>query len=97
MVRNDDHCPICRRYYVSIHKTLEETYEEIVKCMTDEFKSEQLEDLKQGKSLWVDEWVRRRNGDSYQILKIIPEKIYCLNDHVVTHPCGQIQRLPRKY
>lgn len=90
-IRNDDHCPLCRRYYISIHENLEPVYTETSEYFTNEV----FDNLKKGKVVWVDEWVRRRNGDKYQIFKVIPEKTYDLhqwnhadeinNEHKVQH------------
>ena len=77
MIRNDEHCPNCKRYYISFYDTLEDAYirakDEIV-----EDTDVDLILLKEGYSVWVDEWVRRRNGDKYQIVKIKPNEIYDL-------------------
>jgi hypothetical protein len=34
-----------------------------------------------GNVIWVDEWVRRRNGDKYQTITIIKDKIYNLSNY----------------
>ncbi|AYV82997.1 MAG: hypothetical protein Hyperionvirus3_143 [Hyperionvirus sp.] len=72
-VRNDDHCPICRIYYVSIHKTVEDAMKLLE---TESIESDDLTNLKKGYRVWVDEWVRRSNGDRYQIFKATANKIY---------------------
>lgn len=59
VIRNDDHCPICRRWYLTTTK----------------------DDKPQtGDVTWIDEWVRRRNGDKYQTINIIPDKQYDLSE-----------------
>jgi hypothetical protein len=75
-VRNDYHCPICRRYYVSFHKSSKTAVEFAKNKITkgedienDDLK-EKLEDLESVHQCWIDEWVRRRNGDWYQIKPI---------------------------
>lgn len=58
-IRNDEHCPNCRKYYVSICFDLNNALEKIPeKAKLNEF-------------IWIDEWIRRRNGDKYQV--IIPK------------------------
>lgn len=32
-IRNDEHCPICRRYYITLCKTFDEAYEISYKTM----------------------------------------------------------------
>ncbi len=69
-VRNDDHCPICRIFTVSFHST------EAV----DEDINEHKETLLKAKSLWIDEWVRRSNGDKYDVLPLSHEETYDLSE-----------------
>jgi hypothetical protein len=82
MIRNDEHCPICRRYYISLHSTL--------KDVLNYFSSIELENeldetdkhmLETGGPIWIDEWERRRNGDKYQIVEIKKNKIYNLRNY----------------
>jgi hypothetical protein len=84
MVRNDWHCPECRKYYISIHKSIDDACimaSKEIRCDDeDEDKSKYINKLKRGKSVWIDEWVRRSNGDLYQILKITPNQKYDLHD-----------------
>jgi len=42
----------------------------------------------QSDPLWVDEWVRRRNGDLYQTINIRLETIYDLQEYDVNHNRG---------
>src|SRR5437762_10716938 len=78
VIRNDDHCPICRRYYISLHSTMNDALA---------FSSVSLEDesdicaLKTNKPVWVDEWVRRNNVDKYQIIELVKNKIYNLRNY----------------
>ena len=76
-VRNDDHCPVCKRYYVSVHRTQASACGQLD---TDKFSAKQLKRLENGEAIWIDEWVRRSNGDRYQILRIVPEESYHLNN-----------------
>lgn len=76
-IRNDDHCPICRRYYISVHNTFDEAYTEAAQDIDSEY----LEDLREDQVLWIDEWVRRSNGDKYHIFKITLDKEYDLHDY----------------
>jgi len=71
-VRNDDHCPICRKYYVTLHKNMTSALEAAKECLGEEDEydtAEHLNRLKEGQAVWIDEWVRRSNGDLYQIVK----------------------------
>jgi hypothetical protein len=81
MIRNDEHCPLCRRYYVSFHTTLNEVYDNAILNIEDINKEDSI-NLKNGNSIWIDEWVRRRNGDLYKIMKIQPNIILNLNDNL---------------
>lgn len=81
-VRNDDHCPICRVYFVSFHKSWEDAYNTGVNkiksqegWLSEETVNEALDDLKKDSCCWIDEWVRRSNGDLYQIKSIAPDKV----------------------
>jgi len=71
-IRNDDHCPICRRYYVSFHATWDAAYHSALKQMKLEYQENEkdMEALRKNSYVWIDEWVRRSNGDSYRILSI---------------------------
>ena len=77
-VRNDEHCPICRQPILSFHNSITDAYDEAEKCIKDRDEDEDalIPNLLNGDSIWIDEWVRRRNGDLYQIVKIIPDKKY---------------------
>lgn len=75
-VRNDDHCPVCRTYYISFHVTLEDALEEITSELSEEEKDENTKILELGNSLWIDEWIRRSNGDLYQICGLHPKRRY---------------------
>jgi hypothetical protein len=73
VVRNDDHCPVCRRHYVTFYSD----FDEAVKCASQEMeekaKPKRIERLKKGHAVWIDEWVRRSNGDRYRISNLRPE------------------------
>ncbi len=76
-VRNDEHCPNCRKYYISIH----DTFDDIKNYVKYKIKSSKnRKKLYINKELWIDEWIRRANGDLYTIVKISPNKIYNLHD-----------------
>jgi len=60
VIRNDNHCPTCRRWYLIVEKDIHK--------------------LQSGSVEWFDEWVRRRNGDKYQTINIIPELKYNLSE-----------------
>jgi hypothetical protein len=83
-VRNDHHCPECRKYFISIHKTKEEACNAALKEMSlleqdDEGKKTEEKYktiLEKGEVIWIDEWVRRSNGDIFQVFKIIPTMEY---------------------
>jgi len=74
MIRNDEHCPICRRYYISVHKSKEDALNQLT-----DLEEKQSEQLKTYNHVWIDEWERRRNGDDYEIIKITSDKIYNLH------------------
>lgn len=60
VIRNDNHCPTCRLWYLT-------TGTDVTK-------------LQSGIVTWEDEWVRRRNGDKYQTINIIPDIKYDLSE-----------------
>lgn len=64
-IRNDEHCPTCRTYYLTV-------FENKMDCAVLYEKG--------NNSVWVDEWIRRRNGDRYTIQPINYEKNYDLNE-----------------
>ena len=64
-IRNDEHCPTCRTYYLTV-------FENKIDC--DMLYEEG------NNSVWLDEWIRRRNGDRYTIQPINYEKNYDLNE-----------------
>ncbi len=68
IVRNDEHCPVCRRYYITVYDNLDDLYKYL-----DQIHLEQkdLDILKATSRVWVDEWVRRRNGDLYVVTPVI--------------------------
>ena len=70
-VRNDNHCPTCRQFFITLNDTLDDA----------DRNSGCSESLRDGQSVWVDEWVRRRNGDLYQIIKVVPNELYDLSDN----------------
>jgi hypothetical protein len=71
-VRNDEHCPTCRMYYLSFHDTVKSAVSDLCGKMDDIVEAENNveERLLKGSSVWIDEWVRRRNGDWYQVATI---------------------------
>jgi hypothetical protein len=42
-------------------------------------------ELSDGQSIWIDEWIRRGNGDEYQVIKVMTNKIYNLNHNLETN------------
>ncbi|AYV77483.1 MAG: hypothetical protein Dasosvirus4_4 [Dasosvirus sp.] len=88
IVRNDEHCPVCRRHVISLYKTLDEACNEAMKDINDrilkgygEKDNNYLYQLEKGWVIWIDEWERRRNGDKYQVFKLSPYTIYNLNEY----------------
>lgn len=79
-IRNDFNCPTCRQPKVFFYNTLEEAYNKACGYIDniDDFDRKM---LKEGSSIWIDEWVRRNNGDKYQIIKITTDKKYELLKH----------------
>ena len=81
-VRNDDHCPICRIYNISVHETMEEAIELVKKhpIVTGNIGEEiDMTVLPKGEVLWIDEWIRRRNGDAFQIIPVSENVQYDLS------------------
>jgi len=79
-VRNDWHCPTCRIYYISLYKTKDEALKDALKEVSSEIKNkDDIESLKSGEPIWIDEWARRSNGDAYQIFFLISNTIYDIN------------------
>ena len=75
-IRNDNGCPTCKKYYVSLHNTHQEAYEAgLNNIITDDDRKK----FKNGGKIWIDEWIRRRNGDVYQICKIVFDMEYDLS------------------
>lgn len=75
-VRNDDHCPRCRRYYVSFHTSWDNAYKTAIDDIDEDHEDEPEKTDKIKKELqesccWIDEWVRRSNGDLYQIRPVL--------------------------
>lgn len=72
-VRNDDHCPICRMYYISIHHSLTDAIEN---CSSGNY-----DDLEKGNVICIDEWDRRRNSDKYQAFELTLGRIYDMSSY----------------
>jgi hypothetical protein len=67
-IRNDNHCPTCRLEFIAVYANREE--------------GEQDQDVVAfGCTEWVDEWVRRRNGDMYHFFKLAPDVVYDLHEY----------------
>lgn len=60
VVRNDNHCPNCRCWYITLDQDLDK--------------------LQSAEVTWEDEWVRKRNGDKFQTVNIIPNHEYDLSE-----------------
>lgn len=71
-VRNDNHCPTCRMHYVSVHANESVALEKMPE--DQQFVNE---------PVWVDEWVRRSNGDRYQVFQSRVGGNYDLAEHDV--------------
>jgi hypothetical protein len=83
-IRNDYHCPSCRQPTVYVCESIEEACNKFKQFNIESERN--LEILRNGEPIWIDEWERRRNGDLYQIVKIIPDITYIpnlnnLNEH----------------
>ncbi len=57
-VRNDEHCPNCRKYYLTVCETQQHSFKHPELTLTSN-------------TVWEDEWVRRRNGDRYSYQPIV--------------------------
>ncbi|AKI79767.1 hypothetical protein QJ850_gp038 [Acanthamoeba polyphaga mimivirus] len=74
-IRNDFHCPKCRQPKVFFYNSLEQAYKKACGYI-DNVDDIDRKMLKMGSSIWRDEWIRRNNGDKYQIIKITTDKEY---------------------
>jgi hypothetical protein len=79
-VRNDDHCPVCKRYTVRFFPDWGAAYAAAKELIGDDDKEEELGILKGASRCWIDEWVRRRNGDSYLICPVADGTRWALDD-----------------
>lgn len=61
-IRNDQEPS--RVPYVSIFESFEDAYKAVP------VRQNNFNILKQGSSIWIDEWIRKRNGDDYKIVKL---------------------------
>lgn len=83
VVRNDEPCPTCRRYYISCHETKDDAYK-LASERIDEKKD--LLELKKDGFVWIDEWVRRGNGDVFRVFPTILNHTYVLSEPIITDP-----------
>jgi|688.fasta_scaffold807515_1 hypothetical protein len=65
-IRNDEHCPNCRKYYLTVYQTQQHCFKHPKLTLTNN-------------TVWEDEWVRRRNGDCYSYQPIVLGLEYDLN------------------
>ncbi len=79
-VRNDYHCPNCKQPIILCDDTVQNIFERAMAYIDKELESRDVDLLKDGYSIWIDEWVRRRNGDKYQIFKIKLNREYDLRN-----------------
>lgn len=88
-VRNDNHCPTCRCYTLSLHPTRSAAIAKGVEliCTSNEHSNVEAEvrELETTGSTWVDEWVRRSNGDWYQVQRVALDTVYPLQ-HLTRPP-----------
>ena len=66
-IRNDEHCPNCRKYYLTVYETQQDCFERCPELTLT------------NNTVWEDEWVRRRNGDCYSYQPIVFGLEYDLN------------------
>ena len=71
-IRNDEHCPLCRQYFLKIFND--------ENSVTNTTKYNTIDNDNYFYTEWQDEWVRRRNGDQYTLQPITLNKIYDLNN-----------------
>lgn len=82
-IRNDNHCPECRKHYISAHEKFNDAYDnETYKIYDLDLENEAK--FKKGEPIWINEWVRRRNGDKYHIVSPLLGKVYNLQNFDVT-------------
>lgn len=93
-VRNDDYEPLNRIFYISLHNTMQKAIDQCKRC-----DSTDIPELSSGSVVWKDEWVRRQNGDKYQIFELEKMRIYDLyhydiNDDIYKNygHCDQITK-----
>ena len=65
-IRNDEHCPNCRKYYLTVYQIQQHCFKHPKLTLTNN-------------TVWEDEWVRRRNGDCYSYQPIVFGLDYDLN------------------
>lgn len=78
VIRNDEHCPICRKYYISFHNNKNDTLIFAKNIIDDD----NLKTLENNNYLWIDEWVRRSNGDQFNIFPIKKNKAFDLANSI---------------
>lgn len=69
-VRNDDHCPVCRIYTITVETDKKVLLQKFEKQILDYGDEQDASTLRKHGNVWIDEWVRRRNGDFFSITPI---------------------------
>jgi hypothetical protein len=75
-VRNDYGCPNCQRFRLSFCTSVEDAAAKAFEDRKDYWTGDLKKSLIQDKSVWIDEWERRSNGDSYLILPLLHGEKY---------------------
>ena len=79
-IRNDEHCPNCRKYWLTVFESQQQFYQQQLYQQQLSYENIPLLNCDNKHTIWVDEWIRRRNGDQYTIQPINYELSYNLNN-----------------
>lgn len=88
-IRNDEH-PDCRKYHISFHSSLKEAVnrtmnenddsdiddDNYIKKRKYPLKKSHRERLENGLDVWINEWIRRCNGDRYKVFTLSEDETY---------------------
>lgn len=64
--RNEEHCPTCRVWYIAAFPSMDSALQGTFPDDPD-----LAETLRNNRTVWIDEWIRRRNGDRYTLIPFI--------------------------
>ena len=81
-VRNDDHCPRCRVVKLAFSNSIGDALADANRMAWGPLEREERKTLGSTGKLWIDEWVRRSNGDLYLVFKADSRKTYNIYDMI---------------